>query len=135
MSAFGGKADMLPTSVDSASDLKMAVVRTIRLTYRRKNLGAGAYSIKGGRYADLHGIDEFYRSGHPRYQRRPEACTSGERSREEVGRRGQGSISYVWRKRSRGFRRNAEWRQCREISAGAWLARQCPHPHMPRLAV
>jgi hypothetical protein len=31
-SAFWGKADMLPTPVDSAVDLKMAVVRTIRLT-------------------------------------------------------------------------------------------------------
>jgi hypothetical protein len=32
MSAFGGKVDMLPTPVGSASDLKMAVVRTIRFT-------------------------------------------------------------------------------------------------------
>src|SRR5262249_4083447 len=88
-----------------------------------------------GRYADLYDVVEFYRSGHPRYQRRPEARRSGARSREEVGRRDQGSISYVWRKRSGGFLRNAEWRQCREIRAGAWLARQCPHPHLPRLAV
>src|SRR5512139_4034069 len=95
---------------------------------------AGAYNLKRGRYADFHDVDEFYRSGYPRYQRRPETRGSGARSREEVGRRGQASLSHVWRERSGGFRRNAEWRQRREIRADPWLARQCSHPYLPRLA-
>jgi GYD domain len=40
---------------------------------------AGAYNLKRGRYADLHDVDEFYRSGYPRYQRRPEARTEAAR--------------------------------------------------------
>ena len=39
----------------------------------------------------------------------------------------------IWRERSGGFRRNAEWRQRRKIRAGAWLARQRSHPYLPRL--
>ena len=49
----------------------------------------------------------------------PERAEAARDLAKEVGRRGQASLSYVRRKRSGGFRRNAEWRQRREIRAGA----------------
>ena len=46
---------------------------------------AGAYNFKRGHYADLHDVDEFYRSGHPRYQRRTKAAEAARDLAKKLG--------------------------------------------------